>query len=106
MSLPQKPPPDKSYCFVLRTIRDYDPSIQRLASTHLESQHSLDIQHPDGKRKPTVFFSTQAGRDRLIKEGWEDVTHLWRHRARRADEPEAPKPEPTPPVLETITLPV
>ncbi len=70
-------PPRGSYRFVLRTVRQYDPSIPRLASTYSESQQSRDITHPDGRRAPTVFFTDPDGVDRLLRLGWEDVTSAW-----------------------------
>lgn len=83
-------PPRGSYRFVLRTVRPFDPTIERLASTYSESAQSRDITHPDGARRPTVFFSDPDGAERLRRDGWEDVTEAWM-RALPAEEKPAPK---------------
>lgn len=73
----REPPEFGTYQFVLRTYRAYDPTLSRMASTYDETVESRDITHPDGIRKPTIFLNSQTGRDRLTKEGWEDVTKGW-----------------------------
>jgi hypothetical protein len=77
MAAPTTPPDRVDYEFVLRTYRAYDATIPRLASTYEETAHSYDITHPDGERRPTIFIKRQTARDRLVKEGWEDVTEAW-----------------------------
>lgn len=72
-----EPPAPGSYSFVLATIRAYDPSQERLATTYGESHQSRNILHPDGRRRPTVFFSDPNGVSRLQKMGWEDVSAPW-----------------------------
>lgn len=77
MSASKEIPPRGTYRFVLRTIRLFDPEIERLASTYSESQQSRDVIHPDGRRAPTVFFSDPNGAERLCRTGWEDVSLAW-----------------------------
>lgn len=77
MSASKEIPPRGSYRFVLRTIRLFDPSIERLAATYSETQQSRDVLHPDGRRAPTVFFSDANGVERLRRLGWEDVSAAW-----------------------------
>lgn len=103
MSAATKPPEPKTYCFVLRTYRPYDPQIVRLASTYWESQESRDITHPDGQRRPTIFISHEHSKSFLEKQGWEDVTHLW-PTARGLHEPIEPAREPGPLPNKSITL--
>lgn len=86
-------PAPGSYRYVLRTIRAYDPTIPRQASTYEETVESLDITHPDGIRHPTIFLSTESARDRLTKDGWEDVTQQWLEYLDRQASPETPKPQ-------------
>lgn len=71
------PPEPGSFRYVLRTLRPYDPTIPRTASTYDETVESRDITHKDGIRHPTIFLNTQTARDRLVREGWEDVTDKW-----------------------------
>ena len=85
------PPSPGTYQFVLRTIRPYDPELCRTAYTYDEVQESRDITHPDGVRHPTVFVWTQTARDKLVMDGWADVSEQWFALHGRG-EPEAPKP--------------
>lgn len=93
MSASKEIPPRGSYRFVLRTLRPFDPTIERLASTYSESQQSRDVTHPDGQRRPTVFFSDPDGAERLRRDGWEDVTDAWMRAlpAEKKPPPAAPK---------------
>jgi hypothetical protein len=94
-----KAPPRSEWRFVLRTIREYDPSRFRpVANTFNETRESLDILHPDGCRRPTVFFTDENGRNRLLRLGWEDVTEAWDAAAQApaaaAEEPAATRKRP------------
>jgi hypothetical protein len=74
----KKDPPDPgSYRFVLRKIAEHDPDIEENVPGYDESAYSRNILHPDGKRRRTIFISSEYFRDRLTKLGWENVTGMW-----------------------------
>jgi hypothetical protein len=71
------PPELGSYKYVLRTIRAYDPELERTAHAYEEVLTSRDITHPDGVRHPTIFVVLDNTRERMVRDGWEDVSEQW-----------------------------
>jgi hypothetical protein len=77
VSAKKDPPAPGSYRFVLRKIAEHDPDIEENVTGYDESAYSRNILHADGKRRRTVFISSEYFRDRLTKLGWENVTGMW-----------------------------
>lgn len=94
-----QPPDPGTYQYVLASHRPFDPQIERRVSTYDEGATSRDIQHPDGRRRATIFLATVCARDALRMRGWEDVTEAWfeGHPEARGPAPEAEGPVPDAP---------
>jgi hypothetical protein len=83
MSAPQGAPEAGSYRFVLRKIAPHDPTFEELVSGYDDAAKSRDVTHPDGVRRRTVYVNSEPFRDRLLRQGWEDVTGLAAKAAKR-----------------------
>ena len=75
----QTPPPATSFRFVMRKhpTCKHNPSIRNKCIGYDETVDTRDITHSDGVRSQTAFVNSPGLRERLWRQGWQDVTEMW-----------------------------